>query len=1095
MIQVVAEPTRQRTGHRRATALYGMCALLLSALTGCASNPVDLQTADVLQKVGRDPQRLLIVDCLLPGQVRQLGARLTYLTPRRPIKASAADCEVRGGEYVAYDRASFSTSLKIWLPKAKEGDAEAQTYVGEIYEKGLGIEADYAVAATWYRKAAEQNYSRAQINLGYLLESGLGVARDLTQAMNWYRKASGISDGELEYVSSAENARRIQAKAELGDLRDSVQRLQAELSQKRSQLSTQRGSVEALRAEVARQRQAAIAVAAENQTLQAQALSIPGRTLARIDRLESQLSTARGEQSRLTEKLRDQQLLTLDAKRKYVAANRELIEKQQSQQRLTSELASTRARLTSVSSSGGDSAEAQQLQADVAKMTILLAQQKKEIETIRSSRSEQAASIQSQVQQAEKNELALKRELDSRNAAVLSLRSQLGSQQQRYQGDIAALQTRLTAADSEQKRLNKQLMSSQLSLAELQRQRARLDTELSLQSRAYEVAAAEQLRLSRQLAQSQVTSSLTSEEKFRLIEKLSQSESALATSQQEQQRLQDKLLDLELAFAQSAQDANTSAARLENVINEREQTVERQQIEIVRLQEVIASARNALALTVAPEEIAVLESQLFQREEALSYAQQEQRRLSGKLMDVQLANAASDRESAQKLAALEAKLVASEQRLARQQTEFEKLEGRVTQAESQVSKTDADKVATVVAIGPSIEIIEPPQRVTRGAPSLPWQSRNQTMDIIGKVAPAADVLSLKINGVQQQLNNAGVFTYQHNRSDGSKLNIIAVTQTGDREQVDFEFAVPAASNSIQAVSPKRAGRLAPSSLPGVNFGNYYALIVGNNNYPQLTDLITAENDARAVDQVLRSRYGFKTRLLLNADKNTLLTELNAFRETLTSKDNLIIYYAGHGELDQNSKRGYWLPVDASPAENSNWVSNKSITDTIDAMKAKHVLVVADSCYSGTLTRTAVPRREQQLTADLTTRWYKVVSNSRVRVVLSSGGVKPVYDSVGDSSHSLFARAFIDELSANQGILEAYDLYTNVQRKVSAVARANNIQQNPQYAPIKHAGHEAGEFFFLPGKQVALHPREDGKAAGTTMVAALDRRLLPPANTQ
>ena len=94
-------------------------------------------------------------------------------------------------------------------------------------------------------------------------------------------------------------------------------------------------------------------------------------------------------------------------------------------------------------------------------------------------------------------------------------------------------------------------------------------------------------------------------------------------------------------------------------------------------------------------------------------------------------------------------------------------------------------------------------------------------------------------------------------------------------------------------------------------------------------------------------------------------------------------------------------------------------------------------------------------------------------MLSSGGVRPVYDSLGNSKHSLFAKAFIDELNQNEGILEGYDLYTNVQSKVSAEARTFNVEQDPLYAPIKHAGHEAGEFFFLPQNSTAslmpLHP--------------------------
>ena len=118
----------------------------------------------------------LVVDCLLPGQVRKLGQHFTFLAPRQAIKTSAGDCEIRGGEYVAYDRANYATALKVWLPLAEQGDATAQTYVGEIFEKGLGVQPDYEAAEKWYRRAAEGGSSRAAIDLGNLYEQGLGPA-------------------------------------------------------------------------------------------------------------------------------------------------------------------------------------------------------------------------------------------------------------------------------------------------------------------------------------------------------------------------------------------------------------------------------------------------------------------------------------------------------------------------------------------------------------------------------------------------------------------------------------------------------------------------------------------------------------------------------------------------------------------------------------------------------------------------------------------------------------------------------------------------------------------------------------------------------
>jgi hypothetical protein len=147
-------------------------------------------------------QALQVVDCLLPGQVRTVGGR-TYLTPRRPTRTTAADCGARGGEYLAYDRADYRSALGVWLPAAEEGDAEAQTLVGEIYERGMGGEPNYAAAAQWYRRAAEQGNARAQFNLGTLYEQGLGVEADKLAALNWYRQASGLTADSLIFQSAA----------------------------------------------------------------------------------------------------------------------------------------------------------------------------------------------------------------------------------------------------------------------------------------------------------------------------------------------------------------------------------------------------------------------------------------------------------------------------------------------------------------------------------------------------------------------------------------------------------------------------------------------------------------------------------------------------------------------------------------------------------------------------------------------------------------------------------------------------------------------------------------------------------------------------
>lgn len=177
-------------------------------LTACSNTSTDTASTEAEAKtIANAPKTddYQVVDCLLPGQVRSLGST-TYLTPRRPVLTTAADCRIRGGEFVEYDRADYKTALNVWMPTAEAGDAEAQANVGEIFERGLGGSPNYKAAVIWYQKAAAQGNSRAQFNLGTLYEQGLGVPKDKLIALNWYRKAWGMPEDSLVYQSAAAEA-------------------------------------------------------------------------------------------------------------------------------------------------------------------------------------------------------------------------------------------------------------------------------------------------------------------------------------------------------------------------------------------------------------------------------------------------------------------------------------------------------------------------------------------------------------------------------------------------------------------------------------------------------------------------------------------------------------------------------------------------------------------------------------------------------------------------------------------------------------------------------------------------------------------------
>ncbi|MEL7059149.1 MAG: caspase family protein [Acidobacteriota bacterium] len=527
----------------RALAVGGMTLGLFAA-------PGAVSTADGAERV-ETADDLMIVDCLLPQKVRRLGRSASYLQPRRPIRTTAVDCRIRGGEYTQPDQANYQTSLRVWLPQAEAGEAEAQYFVGQIYERGLGTEPDYARAAAWYGKAAEQDYTPAMTNLGYLHEEGLGVEEDSVVALNWYRRAAGLSE-DLVVL-------------EEGEYDDLV-----------AQLAAREQDVEALQREIA------------------------------------------------------------------------------------------------------------------------------------------------------------------------ELRRQMAE----------------TAAESD---------------AERQR-------------------------------------------------------------------------------------------------------------------------RTTLASIVDR-----LEADLAERQRELD---------SGR----------------QRIAALE------------------------------------QRIETVAARGPT-----PSGATTRSA-----------------------------------------------------------------------------------------------TLADIRFGDFHALVIGNSAYSSLPPIASAAQDARLVADLLRERYGFEVRLLLDADRFEIMSALNDLREELDSEDNLLVYYAGHGERDATGQTAYWQPVDADPRSPVNWIPNGLITEHLDLIPAKHVFVVADSVYSGLRTRSSIARLPRGMTPAERFYHIKLLTEKRARLVLSSGGPGAVGSK--EPRTSSFASTFVDVLAesaeSDVGVLEASTLYRKINDRLAESQRGTT---DLEFATMKWARNDLADFFFVPAR--------------------------------
>ncbi|MFC1773247.1 caspase family protein [Pseudomonadota bacterium] len=727
-------------------------------------------TAHQVNSEGQKVEELLVVDCLLPGQIRKLGSSRTYLSARRPIKTTARDCEIRGGEYVTYDRANYATALKVWLPQAKNGDPDAQLNVGEIYEKGLGLNPDYRLAAHWYQQAAEQGDTRAQINLGHLYEEGLGVEQDPGEALNWYRKASGLPDTlVLDPGTLATDARQTDSKQNEAEyaLRKQVEQLEYDTEQLRKQLEQTRKQLE----------------------------------------------------------------------------------------------------------------DAHQKRDQPANQTDIVQQQDQQLADVSGRKEQEVQQLQNTLQQQQKQTLALKDLLD--------------------------------------------ITRQQLTLAQ----------------------------------------------------------SALKQSEKDTQALRSQL------------------AKAKTDLNQKERSAENNQSEYNKFKQAVQ-----------------------QREADLSRQRAE---------------------------------------MARLQKTIEQMESKVGRYRAKAEEADNYKQALQQAklAGPSIALIDPKLPVTRGELVVTVRSDVKARQIIGRINAAAGLLSLTINDRPQTPNELGIFqTRIPLNAPQIPVSVIAIDQQGKRSALDF--VLRSAPDKTKEDTPSSEKAKSTTKIPSIKFGQYYALVIGINEYRHLPKLETAISDADDVAKLLTENYKFKTTKLINADRYEILSALNDLREKLTKDDNLLIYYAGHGELDKVNMRGHWLPADAELDNTANWISNVSVTDILNIINAKQIMMIVDSCYSGALTRSALAQLQAGMTEEERVNWLKVMALKRSRTVLTSGGLKPTLDS-GGGGHSVFAKALLDVLGSNDNIMEGRMLYKEVAARVAYAASSMRFEQVPEYAPIKHTGHEGGDFFFVP----------------------------------
>ncbi len=236
-------------------------------------------------------------------------------------------------------------------------------------------------------------------------------------------------------------------------------------------------------------------------------------------------------------------------------------------------------------------------------------------------------------------------------------------------------------------------------------------------------------------------------------------------------------------------------------------------------------------------------------------------------------------------------------------------------------------------------------------------------------------------------------------------------------------------------------------------GEYWALIIAIDKYKNLPPLHSAKKDARALKDVLHERYGFSdSRIKMLVDEEATRSNIEGALIKMGQKtkpdDSVLIYFAGHGEYNEDSTLGWWVPVDADPENQGTYILDAAVRNYVRSMRAQHVYLVADSCFSGNLfasNRSLAPINDQ---------FYSKLQAKRSRWGLTSGNLEPVSDN-GLNGHSVFAYYFIKFLKENTSL---YVVPSEIANHVIPLV-ANNSAQLPRSQPLQGANHEGGQLVF------------------------------------
>lgn len=279
-------------------------------------------------------------------------------------------------------------------------------------------------------------------------------------------------------------------------------------------------------------------------------------------------------------------------------------------------------------------------------------------------------------------------------------------------------------------------------------------------------------------------------------------------------------------------------------------------------------------------------------------------------------------------------------------------------------------------------------------------------------------------------------------------------------------------NATRGITPKAQKKNEAAGL----IGRHVALVIGTDHYaskdwPKLSNPIF---DAEAISAELTNSYGFDVTLLKDPPMDSIYAAIGRYFRTLQSNDQLLIYFAGHGDFDEDMLDDGFIvcsnskSVEDDPMRNT-YIQYSRLKRMINKIPAKQILILSDVCHGGVFDDRILGTAKRDGV-------YKSINNKnvlnflnekapyKVRRLLSSVGKESAFDGRA-GKHSPFANLLMQVLRAKgegkNGIVTLSDIYAVLQ--TSSMNEDENLKIAPHIANFQDDD-PLGEFILIPVEQ-------------------------------